>query len=310
MYLTTQESPEQQTGLMLNYVLENSWQCLRLLLKNCKKGQKPFKKWARPAKPLERGLNINYNMYLKKKTTIKSMLVVLVAAMLSIVTLQAGDGPNDPRIVADKSSYIVGDNVTVMVSNIKNNGNIVVHYCLLDGRYSATNPSKKWVMNKSSNSKHSFGPMSDAWKNKWIKIIAENTTTGTWSNELYCEVKPAIEGRVINHIMQEGEYAYFADGPKKLNTYTNTNQRSLGIDVGLSGPSANLTISKADAQGYVVGVQLKKDTPVNYFNGSMIRGENGRWYVTVKNEKGVKMYLIGYDSNYYYINHMWLGPPK
>jgi len=126
-------------------------------------------------------------MRISKKTF---MSVAFVVMMLPVANLFAGNGPNDPVIKTDKSTYYVGDKINVTISNIKNNGNIKVWYCLLEGRYDACNPNKKWEMWKTSNSQQYMGPMSDAWANKWIKIIAENTAINTWSNEIYMQIKP------------------------------------------------------------------------------------------------------------------------
>jgi len=115
--------------------------------------------------------------------------IMVVATLLPIASLEAGTGVNDPRISTDKSNYSVGDNVIVTVSNTLN-GSIRVWYCLLDTRNSACTNDKKWIMYKSSETRHYFGPMSDAWANKWLKIIAENTTRSTWSNEIYMQISP------------------------------------------------------------------------------------------------------------------------
>ncbi|MDR0231962.1 MAG: hypothetical protein LBI82_07570, partial [Dysgonamonadaceae bacterium] len=206
------------------------------------------------------------------KTIIKIMTVAFVAMMLPATVLQAGNGPNDPRIATDKSTYYVGDKVTVTVSNTLG-GNIFVHYCLLEGRYSATDPSKKWQMNKDSDTKHWFGPMSDAWNGKWLKIIAENRSKGTWSDEIYMQIQAKPQSGPTPPTHQQTQTKPRITLPSNRSSSTHGSQ----LNVTVSGNNIEVTYVGLNGEPNPSNTNESQN---GFYTGKMYSSGNNKFYFT------------------------------
>jgi hypothetical protein len=208
--------------------------------------------------------------------------IVLMAMILPVMSLQAGTGPNDPRIRTNKTDYYVGDQVTVTVDNTQN-GNIQVIYCLLETRNSATNPNKKWTMYKSSNASHYF-TLTDAWANKWLKIIANNTTNGGWSDEIYIQIKakttivaqskqtlakPQWIKQLPSNVTINQDYPISwtnVANAQKYRVYFTQNGRQVGYDYLPTGTSQTVKIPNVTGTVYIAIIAMPSD--YNKYNQS------------------------------------------